>query len=77
MNAVLRFTSTNSYADLEVGVWTRLRIVVSGVQAKLYINGADQPSLVVNDLKLGRVRGKVALWSGRDADGYFSNLRVY
>ena len=66
-----------SYADLEAGVWTRLRIVVLGVQAKLYINGADQPSLVVNDLKLGRVRGKVALWSGRDADGYFSNLRVY
>jgi hypothetical protein len=66
-----------SYADLEAGVWTRVRIVVSGVQAKLYINGADQPSLVVNDLKLGSVRGKVALWSGRDADGYFSNLRVY
>ena len=66
-----------SYADLEAGVWTRLRIVVSGVQAKLYINGADQPSLVVNDLKLGRARGKVALWSGRDADGHFSNLRVY
>jgi hypothetical protein len=66
-----------SYADLEAGAWTRLRIVVSGVQAKVYINGADQPSLVVNDLKLGRVRGKVALWSGRDADGYFSNLRVY
>jgi hypothetical protein len=65
-----------SYADLEAGVWIRLGIV-SGVQAKLYINGADQPSLVVNDLKLGRVRGKVALWSGRDADGYFSNLRVY
>jgi hypothetical protein len=66
-----------SYADLETGAWTRVRIVVSGVQAKLYINGADQPSLVVNDLKLGRIGGKVALWSGRDADGYFSNLRVY
>jgi hypothetical protein len=66
-----------SYADLEAGVWTRLRIVVSGLQAKLYINGSEQPSLVVNDLKLGKVRGKVALWSGRDADGYFSNLRVY
>jgi hypothetical protein len=66
-----------SYADLQAGVWTRLRIVVSGAQAKLYVNGADQPSLVVNDLKLGQVRGKIALWSGRDADGYFSNLRVY
>ena len=66
-----------SYADLEAGVWTRLRIVVSGAQAKLYINGSDQPSLIVNDLKLGQLRGKVALWSGRDADGYFSNLRVY
>jgi hypothetical protein len=66
-----------SYADLEAGVWTKLRIVVSGPQAKLYINGSDQPSLIVNDLKLGKLRGKVALWSGRDADGYFSNLRVY
>ncbi len=26
-----------SYADPEVGVWTRLRIVVKGVQAKLYV----------------------------------------
>lgn len=66
-----------SYADLEVGVWTKLRIVVSGVEAKLYINGASQPSLAVNDLKLGQVRDKIALWSGRDADGCFSNLRVY
>jgi hypothetical protein len=65
-----------SYADLEAGVWTKLRIVVSGVQAKLYINGANQPSLIVNDLKLHQSRGKIALWSGRDADGYFSNLRV-
>ena len=65
-----------SYADLEAGVWTKLRIVVSGGQAKLYINGANQPSLIVNDLKLRQSRGKIALWSGRDADGYFSNLRV-
>lgn len=38
---------------------------------------ADQPSLVVNDLKLGRVCGKVALWSvgflgwlAESVDGY-------
>jgi hypothetical protein len=46
-------------------IWTIPFCVVSATQAKLYINGADQPSLVVNDLKLGKVRGKVAF--GQDA----------
>jgi hypothetical protein len=65
-----------SYADLEAGAWTRLRVVVSGVQAKLYVNGAEQPSLIVKDLKHGKARGKIALWVGSETDGYFSNLKV-
>jgi hypothetical protein len=65
-----------SYADLAAGEWTRIKIVVSGVRAQLFVNGADQPCLVVNDLKHGKSRGKVALWVGSDTDGYFSNLAV-
>jgi len=50
--------------------------VVAGKKAKLYVNGAAQPSLVVNDLKLGETRGRVALWTGSDTESYFSNLRI-
>ena len=65
-----------SYVDLESGKWSRVKIVVSGTQARLYVNGADQPTLVVNDLKLGETRGQVALWADRTTDAHFSNLTI-
>jgi len=65
-----------SYVDVEAGAWTRLRIEVDGTKARLYVNGATQPCLVVNDLKLGESRGKIALWARISSEAYFSNLRV-
>ena len=65
-----------SYADLEAGAWTRVKIVVSGTTARLYVNGAPQPCLIVNDLKLGQTRGQIALWIHSSTDGYFSNVRI-
>ena len=65
-----------SYADLETGVWTKMKIEVAGTKAKLYVNGAQQPCLIVNDLKLGDSRGEVGLWAFVATDGYFANLKV-
>ena len=65
-----------SYTDLEAGAWTKIRIEVAGTRAMLYVNDARQPSLVVNDLKLGHSRGQVALWTTVETDAYFSNLRI-
>ena len=65
-----------SYVDLDAGAWTKMKIVVSGTGARLYVNGADQPCLIVNDLKLGKTRGQIALWAHVTTDGYFSNLTV-
>jgi hypothetical protein len=65
-----------SYAPMTPGAWTRLRIEVTGSKARLYVNGAPQPSLVVSDLKNGVGRGKIALWARISTDAYFSNLRV-
>jgi hypothetical protein len=65
-----------SYVDLESGAWTKMRIEVLGTKARLYVNGAEQPCLIVNDLKLGEVRGQIALWAYTATDAYFSNLRV-
>ena len=66
-----------SYVDLEAGAWTRIRVEVKGTTAKLFVNGAAQPALIVHDLKLGNVRGRIALWSFAESDTYFSNLRVW
>jgi hypothetical protein len=65
-----------SYVDLQPGVWTRYKIQVEGRKARLYVDGAEQPCLIVNDLKLDpRDRG-VALWVGPGTEGYFSNLKI-
>ena len=65
-----------SYVDLEPGVWTRVRIAVQGTTAKLFVHGAPQPVLIVNDLKRGDVSGAVALWIGPGTDGYFTGLSI-
>jgi hypothetical protein len=65
-----------SYVDLEPGAWTRCRILVQGSTARLFVHGADQPALVVTDLKLGDSSGGVALWIGPGTEGYFTGLTI-
>jgi len=65
-----------SYVDLEPGVWTKVRITVDGTKARLFVHGAAQPCLIVNDLKFGDSEGAVALWVGPGTEGYFSGLKM-
>ena len=65
-----------SYVDLLLGEWTKIKIEVSGVKARLYVNDSPQPVLIVNDLKHGDREGAVALWIGQGSEAYFSNLRL-
>jgi hypothetical protein len=65
-----------SYVDLDPGAWTHLKIEVSGIKARLYVNNAPQPCLIVNELKQGSSRGKIALWARISTDAYFSNLKL-
>ncbi|HEV3039969.1 MAG TPA: hypothetical protein VHA33_19540 [Candidatus Angelobacter sp.] len=65
-----------SYVDLQPGVWTKYKIKVEGRKARLYVHGAAQPCLIVNDLKLEPHDGGVALWVGPDTEGYFTSLKI-
>jgi len=65
-----------SYVDLIPGEWTKIKIEVSGVKVRLYVNGSPQPVLVVNDLKHRDSEGAVALWIGLGTEAYFTNLRL-
>ena len=65
-----------SYADLVTGEWTKVKIEVRGEKARLYVNGVEQPTLLVNDLKQGQSKGSIALWIGTGTLAHFSNLRI-
>ena len=65
-----------SYVDLEPGLWTKYRILIDGAKARLFVHGADQPCLIVNDMKLGDSEGAVALFVGPGTEGYFTNLKI-
>ena len=65
-----------SYTGLVAGEWTRIKIIVSGFRAQMYVNGAEQPCLIVNDLKLGEMQGRIALWVGSGTEAYFSGISV-
>ncbi len=65
-----------SYADMVPGQWVHCRIVVAGKQARLFVGSAEQPNLIVNDLKHGLESGSVALWIGPWTIAYFSGLKV-
>ena len=65
-----------TYVDLQPGVWTPMRVKISGARAELFVNGAHQPTLIVRDLKLGAGSGRVALWAHRTTEAYFRNLVI-
>jgi hypothetical protein len=65
-----------SYADMLPGEWTQVKIAVSGTRAQLYVGGAEQPCLIVNDLKLGETSGAIALWIGAGTEAHFSEINV-
>ncbi|MDP2419727.1 family 16 glycoside hydrolase [Sediminibacterium sp.] len=66
-----------SYADMGLNEWTKMKIIVKGNQAKLFLNNNKQPSLIVNDLKLGAdASGVIGFFVDVGTEGYFSDLKV-
>jgi hypothetical protein len=53
-----------------------VKIELHGRSARLFLNGSDSPSLVVNGLKGEDLQGGVALWGYPGEESYFSNLRI-
>ena len=66
-----------SYADMGLNEWIKLKIEVKGKQAKLFINENKQPSLIVNDLKHGEnSSGAVGLYVDNGTEGFFTDLKI-
>lgn len=65
-----------TYVDLQPAEWTKVKIEVRGEKARLFVNGVEQPTLLVNDLKQGVSKGAIALWIGTGTVAHFANLRI-
>jgi hypothetical protein len=66
-----------SYVDLQPATWTKVKIVVEGEKARLYLHGNEQPTLVINDVKSGPDgKGAVALWFEGSTIAHYSDLKV-
>ena len=66
-----------AYADMLPGEWVHLKIEVNGNKARLYVNNAAQPTLLVNDVKTGAsAKGGVALWFEGSTVAHFANLKI-
>lgn len=66
-----------SYVDLVPGAWTKIKIDVRGDRARLFVHDAEQPTLVVNDVKSGAgAKGGVALWVGAGSVAHFRNVTI-
>jgi hypothetical protein len=65
-----------TYVDLVAGEWTKVKIEVRGEKARLYVNGVEQPTMLVNDLKQKQTKGAIALWIGPGTVAHFSNVRI-
>ena len=66
-----------SYAPIAPNQWIKLKIEVKGQTAKLFINDAKEPNLIVNDLKMGPDKtGGIGLFVDIGTEGFFRDLKV-
>jgi hypothetical protein len=65
-----------SYVDLVPGEWTKMKIEVRGDKARLFVNDAKEPILIVNPLLHGDTKGAIALFISVGSVAHFANLRV-
>jgi nitroreductase len=75
----LRETAPEKYeaaVDLPPDEWFHVKVIVAGKKAEVFVNDAESPCLVVEDLKHGISQGSVGVWCGNTSAGTFANLKV-
>jgi hypothetical protein len=66
-----------SYADMGLNEWIKIKIEVQDEKANLYLNEGELPVLLVNDLKHGaNASGGIGLWVEVGTEGYFTDLQI-
>jgi len=54
--------------------WVHMKIEVLGTQARVFLDNAPEPVLVIGDLKRGKTKGGLGLTTMADGNSFFSNF---
>ncbi len=66
-----------TYADIAPNEWIKLKYVIHGAKAELFINDSKNPNLIVNDMKMGPdASGSIGLWVDIGTEGFFKDLVI-
>ena len=65
-----------TYADIGLDEWIDVKIEFQGRKARLYINGQQHPSFVVNEMLGKTQKGSIGLWVDIGTIGYFKDLKI-
>lgn len=63
-----------SRAVIPTDHWVHVKIEVMGTQARIFLDKAPQPVMVIGDLKHGKTKGKLGLTTMADGNSFFSNF---
>ena len=55
--------------------WIHIKMEISGTQARIFLDGAAQPSLAILRLKHGTSKGTLGLMGQKGGNAYFSNFK--
>lgn len=61
-------------ADFPADEWVHLKLEISGSQARVFLNGAEEPDLMITDLKHGVSRGAIGVLDSTGEAACFSNF---
>ncbi|MFC1475639.1 SMP-30/gluconolactonase/LRE family protein [Candidatus Zixiibacteriota bacterium] len=67
--------ATAGIDSLPANRWFRVKAEISGKQCKIYIDNADDPALVISDLKHGISTGSIGVFGPPNVPVYFSNFQ--
>jgi hypothetical protein len=62
-------------AEIPYNQWIHVKLEVSGTQARVYLDNAEKPALVVHDLKHGLTKGSLGLIGPNTGLIHFANFR--
>jgi hypothetical protein len=54
--------------------WFHLKIEISGTQARVFLDNANEPSLVINEFQQGDSKGAIAIYGSYPGQTHFSNF---
>lgn len=73
----LEITDFEGPAAIGLDEWITLKAVINGATAKFYLNDLTEPTLIVEQMKLGAdARGTVGLFVDIGTEGFFKDLKI-